>query len=198
MNALVRVNETDGDASRRPEASSKASRPDPAETSNLDDAELRELDELKARDREVRAHEAAHQAAGGQYAGAASYTFQRGPDGVQYAVGGEVSISLTPIEGNPEATIEKMRTVRAAALAPAEPSGQDRAVAAEASQILLQAQTEKATAKDEPQEDGGRETVEPRVASRSDEASQSYRSVAGLTDQPSPNTPQRPGFQATA
>src|SRR6056297_1068156 len=108
----------------------------------LDSAELKQLTEPKARDREVRAHEAAHQAVGGQYAGAMSFTYQRGPDGAQYAVGGEVSIDLSPVQGDPQATIEKMRIVRAAAMAPAEPSGQDRAVAAQAMQIMLQAQSE--------------------------------------------------------
>lgn len=108
----------------------------------LDEAQLRELTELKARDREVRAHEAAHKAVGGQYAGAISYDYQRGPDGARYAVGGEVSIDISPVQGDPEATIEKMRVVRAAAMAPAEPSSQDRAVAAEATQIMLRAQTD--------------------------------------------------------
>ncbi len=108
----------------------------------LDDAELKELTELKARDREVRAHEAAHQSVGGQHAGAISYDYQRGPDGAQYAVGGEVSIDTSAVQGDPQATIEKMRVVRAAALAPAEPSPQDRAVAAQAMQIMLQAQSE--------------------------------------------------------
>lgn len=108
----------------------------------LTEQELKQLTELKARDREVRAHEAAHQAVGGQYAGAMSFTYQRGPDGAQYAVGGEVSIDLSPVQGDPQATIEKMRIVRAAAMAPAEPSGQDRAVAAQAMQIMLQAQSD--------------------------------------------------------
>lgn len=108
----------------------------------LDEAQLKELTELKARDREVRAHEAAHQATGGQHAGAISLTYQRGPDGAQYAVGGEVSIDMSSVDGNPQATIEKMRAVRAAAMAPAEPSSQDRAVAAQAMQVMLQAQSE--------------------------------------------------------
>ncbi len=95
----------------------------------------------------MRAHESAHQAVGGQYAGSVSYTYQRGPDGAQYAVGGEVSIDVAPVQGDPQATIEKMRVVRAAALAPAEPSGQDRAVAAQAMQLMLQAQAELATEK---------------------------------------------------
>lgn len=111
-------------------------------TQGLDKAELKELTDLKSRDREVRAHEAAHQSVGGQYAGAISYVYERGPDGAQYAVGGEVSIDTSPIQGDPQATIEKMRVVRSAALAPAEPSPQDRAVAAQAMQIMLQAQSE--------------------------------------------------------
>ena len=111
---------------------------------------MKELTELKARDREVRAHEAAHQAVGGQYAGGMSFTYQRGPDGAQYAVGGEVSIDISPVSGNPQATIEKMRVVRAAAMAPAEPSGQDRAVAAQAMQVLLQAQSELASGQASP------------------------------------------------
>jgi len=133
--------------------------------------ELKQLTELKARDREVRAHEQAHQAVGGQYAGAISYTFQRGPDGAQYAVGGEVSIDVAPVSGDPQATIEKMRVVRAAALAPAEPSGQDRAVAAEAMQIMLKAQAEVASG-EEPSRIGGDQT-EPEGSQTPAEGSQS-------------------------
>lgn len=97
--------------------------------------------ELKRRDAEVRAHEAAHQAVGGPYAGSASYEYQRGPDGVNYAVGGEVPIDVSR-ENEPQQTITKMEQVKAAALAPAEPSGQDRAVAAQADAIKAQAQQE--------------------------------------------------------
>lgn len=93
------------------------------------------LAQLKARDREVRLHEAAHAAVGGRYAGAPTYDYQRGPDGRQYAVGGEVSISTSEVQGDPRATIDKARIIRAAALAPAEPSAQDRRVAAEAAQL---------------------------------------------------------------
>lgn len=86
--------------------------------------------ELSARDREVRNHEEAHARVGGQYAGNPSYSFQEGPDGKQYAIGGEVPIDVSPVPDDPEATIDKMEVVKAAALAPAEPSGQDRRVAA--------------------------------------------------------------------
>ncbi|MBR9826781.1 MAG: hypothetical protein GYB36_13425 [Alphaproteobacteria bacterium] len=98
----------------------------------LSDEEQKVVNELSARDREVRAHEQAHKAVGGAYTGAISYTYQQGPDGKNYAVGGEVPIDASEIPGDPEATIEKMRIVKAAALAPAEPSGQDRKVAAQA------------------------------------------------------------------
>jgi hypothetical protein len=98
------------------------------------------ISRLKARDGEVRAHEAAHMAAGGRYiTGGANYSYQKGPDGVQYAIGGEVGIDSSPISGKPEETIAKMRVVRAAALAPAEPSGADLAVAGAAAQAEAQA-----------------------------------------------------------
>lgn len=136
----------------------------PAKLQGLDEAQLKELADLKARDREVRAHEAAHQAVGGQYAGAMSFTYQRGPDGAQYAVGGEVPIDVSPVAGDPQATVEKMRVVRAAAMAPAQPSAQDRAVAAQAMQTMLQAQSELAVG------DQGQQTDKVAPASTSMEA----------------------------
>lgn len=99
------------------------------------------IDKLKARDREVRAHEEAHAAVGGSLAGSPSYEYQTGPDGNKYAVGGEVSIDVSKTN-DPEATIRKMETVRAAALAPAEPSSQDRKVAAQASRNIAEARAE--------------------------------------------------------
>ncbi len=98
----------------------------------------RAVQELRARDREVRAHEQAHKIVGGKYAGAISYSYQEGPDGKQYAIGGSVPIDVSP-ESTPEATVAKMRVVIAAALAPAEPSGPDRAVAQTAQAQLMQA-----------------------------------------------------------
>ncbi len=105
-------------------------------------AEQREIRELQARDQEVRAHEQAHAIVGGRYASAPSYDYQQGPDGKRYAVGGEVQIDLAPVPGDPAATVQKMQQVKAAALAPAEPSAADRSIAAEAGQRLLQAQAE--------------------------------------------------------
>lgn len=106
------------------------------------DQDLEAIRELAQRDREVRSHEQAHQSVGGQYAGGMSLTFERGPDGKRYAVGGEVSIDISPVPGNPAATMAKAEQVRRAALAPAEPSAQDRSVAAAATQLKMDAQIE--------------------------------------------------------
>jgi len=108
------------------------------------DAEARQqVNDLKKRDAEVKAHESAHMASGGDIVqGGATYEYQTGPDGKMYAVGGEVKIDISP-ERTPEATIRKMQQVRRAALAPAQPSGTDRAVAAQASQIEALARMER-------------------------------------------------------
>ncbi|MEM1396428.1 MAG: putative metalloprotease CJM1_0395 family protein [Pseudomonadota bacterium] len=103
-----------------------------ASSTQLTEEEQRIVAQMKARDREVRAHEQAHKAVGGRYAGAISYDFTKGPDGQQYAVGGEVPIDVAPVKGDPRETIAKMEVVIAAALAPVEPSAQDRAVARQA------------------------------------------------------------------
>jgi hypothetical protein len=100
------------------------------------------LQELRNRDREVRAHEQAHLAAGGSYTSSVSYSFVVGPDGRRYAIGGNVDVDTTPVRDDPEATLEKARQVRAAALAPANPSPQDRQVAAEATQMAQEARME--------------------------------------------------------
>ncbi len=112
--------------------------------------EQAEIATLRKRDLEVRAHEQAHiAAAGGLAQGGATFSFQRGPDGKQYAVGGEVSIDTSPVSGNPNATIQKAKQIRAAALAPANPSSQDRAVAASATALEAQAQQELQKEKEE-------------------------------------------------
>ena len=117
----------------------------------LTEQELAQIEELADRDREVRAHEAAHQAAGGRFTGPATYSFERGPDGKMYAVSGEVSVDTSKVADDPRATIEKMRTIHAAAMAPASPSSQDMRVAAEAMMALLQAQLELAKSSSDEQ-----------------------------------------------
>ena len=61
-----------------------------------------------------------------------------GPDGKQYAVGGEVKIDISP-EADPEATLRKAEAIQAAA---DEPSSQDGSVSVQASQMAQQAQRE--------------------------------------------------------
>lgn len=101
-----------------------------------------ELESLKKRDQEVRTHEQAHANVGGQYAGSPQYEFERGSDGKNYAVEGEVKIDVSAVSGDPQATIEKMEQVKRAALAPAEPSSADRKVANEATQTAQEARAE--------------------------------------------------------
>ena len=110
-----------------------------ADSGALSPEALAVVAKLKARDTVVRQHEQAHlAAAGGLAMSGASYTYQRGPDGVSYAIGGEVQIDTSP-GSTPEETIVRARANAAAALAPAEPSGADRAIAAQAQQMLQQA-----------------------------------------------------------
>ena len=105
--------------------------------------EFKLLEQLKQRDREVRTHEQAHLNAAGQYArGGPYYEYEKGPDGKRYAVGGHVNIDTSRVAGNPEATLRKAEVVRRAALAPAEPSPQDRRVAAQATSMAIEARQE--------------------------------------------------------
>jgi hypothetical protein len=100
-----------------------------------------QVQHLKAVDQKVRQHEAAHQAAGAGLTGAANFQYVRGPDGKQYAVSGDVSINTSP-GWTPEATLARARQIQAAALAPVDPSSQDRAVAAAAALMANQARAE--------------------------------------------------------
>lgn len=102
------------------------------------------IDKLKSIEEKVKAHEAAHKS-GGAATGPVSYTYTRGPDGKNYITGGEVPITISTGQ-TPEETINRMQLVIQAALAPADPSPQDRAVAAQASTIQQAARQEKASA----------------------------------------------------
>ncbi|MGM0413063.1 MAG: putative metalloprotease CJM1_0395 family protein [Pseudomonadota bacterium] len=122
----------------------------------------RALQELSNRDREVRSHEQAHLAAGGSLTSSVSYSFIVGPDGKRYAIGGNVDVDTSPVSDDPEATLEKARKVRAAALAPANPSPQDRQIAAEAAQMAQEARMELRLERQEEGQEaaGARETDE--------------------------------------
>jgi hypothetical protein len=109
----------------------------------LSEGDLNVIRELKQRDSEVRAHEAAHLAAAGSLAtGGASFSYQQGPDGARYAIGGEVGIETSPVSGDPAATLRKADTIRRAALAPAQPSGPDLQAAASATVMAAHAMAE--------------------------------------------------------
>ena len=135
--------------------------PSSALDNELTEEEERIVEELKQTDREVRAHEQAHKTIAGPYAGAISYQTVTGPDGRQYAVAGEVDIDVSPIPNNPEATIRKMDIVIRAALAPAEPSPQDQAVARAAQQTRAQAQRELQEQRQTEREESGESQENP-------------------------------------
>lgn len=101
-----------------------------------------QVDRLKQTDLKVRAHEQAHISVGADLVrGGPSFTYTTGPDNKRYAIGGEVSIDVSPGR-TPEETIPKAQHIRATALAPADPSPQDHSVAAQASQLEGRARQE--------------------------------------------------------
>lgn len=137
------TSESDADSNSNSDQSSRALQADKfslsSEAEQITAEDLRLIQKLAQRDREVKAHEAAHLAAAGRYANSgASFTYQRGPNGVNYAIGGEVSLD-TSTPSDPRQALDKANQIRAAALAPSQPSGQDRAVAAQATQAAAQA-----------------------------------------------------------
>jgi len=141
----------------------------------LDEAEAAMVRELAQRDREVRQHEMAHKSAAGSAAGAISYEYQRGPDGRLYAIGGEVSIRLSPPSNDPAEVQRYAEQILRAALAPAEPSGQDRQVAAQARSMIAEAQAELAQQAGETEE-ANAATEESREAdARTEERSNTSR-----------------------
>lgn len=141
-----------------------------------EEQESRQIQNLAARDREVRNHEQAHAAVGGRYAGPPSFTYTRGPDGQAYATSGEVSIDVSPIPNDPEATLRKMELVQRAALAPAEPSAQDLRVAAQAQALAAQARAELGQLQ--------REQLAAEQAARSEERQQAEEEEAASEEKP--------------
>jgi len=112
------------------------------ETAQEDPQVQQVIAQLKATEEKVKAHEAAHKS-GGAATGPISYSYTRGPDGRNYITGGEVPITIST--GNtPQETISRMQQVIQAALAPADPSPQDRAVAAQAAAMQQAARQEQA------------------------------------------------------
>jgi hypothetical protein len=137
--SYIRVNQQSPSSQK---AHAKTETESSAEPKTLSSSEQAQLMKLQARDTQVRAHEAAHIAAGaGVVSGGASFTYQTGPDNRQYAIGGEVPID-TSKGSTPEETASKMRQVRSAALAPSDPSPTDYQVAATATMLEMRAMQE--------------------------------------------------------
>lgn len=159
-----------------------------------------ELKELSRRDAEVRAHEQAHASVGGTYARSPSFKYEQGSDGRRYAVDGEVAIDISSVPGDPLATLNKMKQVYAAAMAPVTPSMADIKVASEALRKMNAAKAELAKARQQsaitpeqikPLIDAGKseqqrqlpEPVTPKVAGKVDDKG---NISAARIDSPSP------------
>ncbi len=142
---------------------------------SLEDPQIQaQINQLKQNEEKVKAHEAAHKAAGGNLASSASYSYTKGPDGRSYITGGEVQIDMSDGK-TPEETVSRMQQVIRAAMAPSDPSGQDRSVAAAAASRMAQAQQEKLRAESptakpdpgqpvDPAEEAVREALDPEAA----------------------------------
>lgn len=118
-------------------------RPEPHEqlASRAEQRAIRQ--ELHREDQTVRAHEGAHlRLLGGAAAGPVIYDTVSGPDGRSYAIAAKIKVDLSPVPGNPQASLRKARQVRLAALAPNDPSGPDMRVAAAAYRMEMVAKRE--------------------------------------------------------
>ncbi|WP_457640206.1 putative metalloprotease CJM1_0395 family protein [Persephonella sp.] len=116
------------------------------------------LQQLRMTEQRVKAHEMAHKAAGGDLTGPVKYKYQKGPDGKLYIVGGEVPIKIKQGK-TPEETIQIAQKIKRAALAPANPSPQDRAVAAAASMLEMRARAELAKQQAQQSQEGQKISV---------------------------------------
>lgn len=141
-------------AQRQQAAQALRSPPDKPQAGELSLEQQRQVDQLKATDRKVRAHEQAHISVGADLVRGSSLDYETGPDKVRYAVAGEVSIDTSPGR-TPEETVPKAQHIRATALAPADPSPQDHSVAAQASQMELAARQELAAQAAEARNNAG-------------------------------------------
>ena len=99
---------------------------------------------------------------------------------------GEVSIDKSPVRGDPQATIEKMQQVRRAALAPAQPSGQDRQVAAEARRAIQQARAKLERSEGEAKSERVGDSSPGDQSDRATGGGPSDKPAAGAAEQPIP------------
>lgn len=107
----------------------------------LSQEEKLQVAKLQKRDSEVKAHEAAHLASGAGLTRGLNYSYEKGSDGKQYAVGGEVMLDTSKGK-TPQETIQKSEQIKRAALAPSNPSSADLKIAANAEAMKNNAQSE--------------------------------------------------------
>lgn len=139
-------------ASATTQGASRAQNAASGASGELSAEQKKQVEKLKKRDQEVRAHEQAHVSAGGNLIrGGVNFKFETGPDGQRYAVGGDVSIDVSEAR-TPQETVRKAEQIRNAALAPADPSPQDYSVAAQAGRLGTKAQAEIAQAAQQAQD----------------------------------------------
>lgn len=152
-----------------PQTDGKAKNSEPKTKDKLSSEEQQEISQLKARDAEVRAHEQAHiAAAAGLRTSAPSFNYETGPDGKKYAIGGEVNISFTRSDDLQE-DIQNAETMKAAALAPAQPSGQDMSVAKNADKIIEEDRQKLAQQGTEPEVNDKSEEPTNKIGNSEDE-----------------------------
>jgi hypothetical protein len=168
------------------------------ESNRLNAEEQLQVKELQLRDREVKAHELAHKAVGGRYVTGSSFSYQTGPDGRRYAIGGEVSIDTSAAQ-TPQETLYKAEQIRRAALAPADPSPQDYHVASQATQMAAQAraeifsqryeeamQAQEARQEQNLEEEAGNEQIIPRQELRAIAFFKTISRISTLASNPDP------------
>lgn len=161
----------------------------------LNPQQEQEIAKLKLVDAEVRAHEQAHIAAAtGLNVSAPSFGYETGPDGKKYAVNGEVSISFSG-SNDPEENIANAEKLKAAALAPADPSSQDLSVARNADQLILKYKQEEM--KLEQAKENPPETTESQAPTESQTTSepQAPEPAPEQVSEPVPTPAQEPAEQ---
>ncbi len=196
--------EDDSKASLKSEKENKDEEEKFSNPQKLDEGEKEQVKKLKARDAEVRAHEQAHMAAAGSLAqGGPNYVFQTGPDGKQYAIGGSVKIDTSP-GSTPEETVRKAQQIRAAALAPSDPSGQDLKVAASAASMEVEAasknaeKAEKDASKQGFKSDGPSESAKGEISSSRQVFAASPNDSEGGKTQDENSEPRQNAYQLQA
>ena len=157
-------------AEEQPAESGKESDRAEGAVKELTPEEEEQVRKLAQRDQEVKAHEQAHVAASGGLAGTPSYEYQTGPDGRRYAVGGEVGIRRGG-SSNTDQALREAEAVKRGATAPAQPSGQDMAVAARAEADIQRLRAKKAEEAREGTEGRGEGKAEGPESAPADQAS---------------------------